>query len=395
MLWALTLQAPRGHDMTGLFAKRHVTALTAVMSVVLMLVLSACSSTPDKPAPKALTDFKAQLSVNKVWSVPLGAVASPLISQVSDSKLALVNGNGLVLVLNAETGAEIWRSDLNTPITAGAGFDGNRVAVITQSNELIALSNGAVIWKSKLPALSYTSPFVAGGRVFVATADRNVMAFDGASGQKLWTQQRTGEPLVLKQAGILTSFQDNLLVGFSGRLAALNPSNGLSKWEANIGSSRGTNEVERLVDLVAGVSRFNNGVCARSFQTSVTCIDATKGSNVWTRASSGHVGLAGSEKAVFGAESDGKLTAWSRDSGQVLWQSDAFRFRGLTAPAAAEGQLLVGDDLGWVHWLDHNNGQTIARVQADTSGIAMAPLRAGKNWVVVSKNGLVQAFRAE
>jgi len=55
----------------------------------------------------------------------------------------------------------------------------------------------------------------------------------------------------------------------------------------------------------------------------------------------------------------------------------------------------VGDDLGWVHWLDLPSGQTVGRVQADTTGIAMAPLRAGKNWVVVSKNGLVQAFRAE
>jgi outer membrane assembly lipoprotein YfgL len=309
--------------------------------------------------------------------------------------LALVSSSGVVLVLNAETGAEIWRTALNSPVTAGVGFDGNRVAVITQSNELNVLTEGKVIWKSKLPALSYTAPFVAGGRVFVVTADRNVMAFDGASGQKLWTQQRTGEPLVLKQAGILTSYQDNLLVGLAGRLVALNPANGISKWETNIGTSRGTNEVERLVDLVAGISRINNVVCARSFQTAVTCLDANKGSNVWTRSSAGHVGLAGSEASVFGVESDSKLTAWSRDSGQVQWQSDALRFRGLTAPAAAEGQLLVGDDLGWIHWLDLRSGQAVARVQADATGIAMAPLRAGKNWVVVSKNGLVQAFRAE
>jgi outer membrane protein assembly factor BamB len=381
--------------MMGLIVKRQFTALMPVVGVVLMFFLSACSSTPDKPAPKALTDFKPQLTLNKVWSAPLGAVASPLTSQVSGDQLAVVSSNGLVLVLNAASGAETWRTNLNTPITAGVGFDGNRVAVITQSNELMALSKGAVLWKSKLPALSYTSPLVAGGRVFVVTADRTVMAFDGASGQKLWSQQRAGEPLVLKQAGLLTSFQDLLLVGLSGRLVALNPANGVSRWEANIGSSRGTNEVERLVDLVAGVSRFGNVVCARSFQTSVTCVDAIKGSNLWTRASSGHVGLAGSEKSIYGVESDGKFTAWSRDGGQVLWQTDAFRFRGVTSASAADGQLMVGDDLGWVHWLDPDSGQTIARVQADASGIAMAPLRAGKNWVVVSKNGLLQAFRAE
>ena len=381
--------------MTTIFPVRTTQAAMTWIGLVFTLLLAACSSTPEKPAPKALTEFKAQLTVNKVWAAPLGPVASPLTAQASESQLALVSSNGLVLVLNAESGSENWRVALNTPMTAGVGFDGNRLAVISQANELITLSKGGVVWKAKLPALSYTAPFVAGGRVFVATADRNVMAFDGDSGQKLWTQQRTGEPLVLKQAGILTSFQDNLLVGFSGRLVALNPSNGSSKWEVNIGTSRGTNEVERLVDLVAGVSRVNNVVCARSFQTAVTCLDATKGSNLWTRASSGHLGLGGSAKSVFGVESDSKFTAWSREGGQVQWQTDAYRFRGLTAPSFAEGQLLVGDDLGWVHWLDQNNGQTIARIQADATGIAMAPLRAGKNWVVVSKNGLVQAFRAE
>ncbi len=361
----------------------------------LALLLSACSSTPDKPAPTALSEFKPTLTITKAWATQLSPVAAPLTAHINQDQLAVVGTNGLVTVLNADTGAEIWRLALNTPIAAGVGSDGTRLAVITNSNELIALSKGQVLWKFKLPALALTAPFVAGGRVFALTADRTVTAFDGASGQVLWRQQRSGDALVLKQAGILTSFQDNLLVGLSGRLVALNPVNGVSKWEVTIGSSRGTNEVERLVDLVAGVSRVNNTVCARSFQTSVTCVDALKGSNLWTRTAQGHVGLAGTESAVFGTESDGKVNAWNRSNGQVLWQSEALRFRGLTAPVAAAVQLLVGDDLGWVHWLDASNGQTVARLQIDASGIAMPVLRSGKIWVVVTKNGLIQALRVD
>jgi hypothetical protein len=79
----------------------------------------------------------------------------------------------------------------------------------------------------------------------------------------------------------------------------------------------------------------------------------------------------------------------------VAWQTESLRFRGLTAPAWADDQLVVGDELGWVHWLDAKNGQTLARVQLDSSGVALAPLRLGKNWISVSKSGLVQAYRAE
>ncbi len=369
-------------------------ALLALFSVSAVLFMTACSSTPDKPTPTALADFKSQLNVTQAWSLQLSPVASPLSHHVANGQLAVVSSNGLISAVQ-ESGALAWQLALNSPVSAGIGSDGQRYAVITQANDLVTVSQGKEIWRVKLPSLSFTAPLVAGGRVFVLTADRTVFAFDGASGQKLWTQQRSGDPLVLKQSGILTSFQDNLMVGLAGRLVAMSPSNGVSKWEVAIGSSRGTNEVERLVDLVAGVSRINNVICARAFQTAVTCVDALKGVNVWTRAAQGHVGLSSSDSTLFGSESDGKFMAWQRTSGQVAWQTDALRFRGLTAPSWADGQLVVGDEMGWLHWLDASNGQTLARVQADPSGIAMAPVRLGKTWVTVSKNGLLKAYRAE
>jgi len=382
----------------GMRAK-SMTRLSLATVGVLLMGLVACSSTPDKPSPTALTDFKSQLSISKVWSLQIGPISpnsnAPLSHNVTEGRLALVTGSGLVVLLDAETGAESWRLALNTPVAAGIGGDGERFAVISQANELIAISNAKIIWRVKLPASAFTSPLVAGGRVFVLTADRTVMAFDGASGQSLWSQQRAGDPLVLRQAGILTSFQDRLMVGLSGRLVAMNPANGVAMSELSIGASRGTNEVERLVDLVAGVSRVNNVICARAFQTSVTCVDALKGSNLWTRAAQGHVGLGGSDSLLFGAESDGKLVAWQRSTGQVAWQSEVFRFRGLTAPHWAAGQLLVGDSLGMAHWIDVSNGQTIGRLQVDASGIAMTPVRVGKNWVIVTQSGLVQALRAD
>lgn len=363
--------------------------------VLAVSTLAACSSTSDKPAPTALTPLAAQRSVAPIWSAQVGPMGTTLSMNTTPGRLALVSQNGLVSVINAENGSLAWQLPLNTPISAGIGGDGQRYAVVTQANELITLSEGKVLWRSKLPTNAFTTPLVAGGRVFALTTDRTVLAFDGASGQRLWSQQRSGEALVVKQSGILTTFQDNLLVGLSGRLVAMTPSNGVSRWEATVGSSRGTNEVERLVDLVSGVSRVNNVVCARAYQTSVSCVDAMRGSVVWTRSAQGHVGLTGNDSFVFGSESDGKFFAWNRATGQVAWQTDSLRFRGLTAPSFAEGRLLVGDELGWLHWLDPKNGQTLARTQIDSSGIAISPTRIGKNWVSVSKNGLLQAYRAE
>jgi outer membrane protein assembly factor BamB len=59
---------------------------------------------------------------------------------------------------------------------------------------------------------------VAGNRVFVLAADRSVSAFDGQSGRRLWSQQRPGEPLVLRQSGVLLAVGDTLVAGQGGRL---------------------------------------------------------------------------------------------------------------------------------------------------------------------------------
>ena len=337
----------------------------------------------------------ASAPLTRVWSSQVGPILFPLSLSVNKGQVAVASSSGTVALIDAANGQDLWRLNLNTPLQAGVGGDGTRFAVVTQANEVLAVQSGQVIWRYRLNASTFTAPLVAGGRVFVLTADRTVIALDGASGQRLWSQQRSGDPLVLRQAGLLMAVGDTLVVGLSGRLVGMNPNNGSTRWETVVGASRGTNEVERLVDLVAGVSRVNNVICARAFQTSVTCIDALKNSNLWTRASQGHVGLGGSESLVFGAESDGKLMAWQRSTGQVAWQSEAFRFRGLTAPHWADGQLIVGDALGMAHWIDATNGQTIGRIQVDASGIAMTPVRVGKNWVIVTQSGLVQALRAE
>ena len=79
-------------------------------------------------------------------------------------------------------------------------------------------------------------------------ADRSVSAFDGQTGAKLWTQQRPNEPLVLRQSGVILAVGNSLVVGLSGRLAGLDPSNGSVRWEVAIATARGINDVERLVE---------------------------------------------------------------------------------------------------------------------------------------------------
>ena len=361
----------------------------------LALTIAACSSAPDKPQPAALPTVTGQLAVQKVWANSIGPVTTPLFASVHGEQVAVASTQGQVALINATTGQDVWRIKLDTPIQAGVSGDGQRFAVITQNNEVVAIEAGKVLWRYRLPALSYTAPLVAGARVFVLTADRAVTALDGASGQKIWTQQRTGDPLVLQQAGLLIPFGDTLLAGWGGRLASLNPNTGAVRWETLVGSSRGTNEVERLVDLVAGASRFGNSVCVRAFQSAVSCVDANRGTTLWTRPAQGHEGLDGDDNLVFGTESDSKVVAWQRQSGQPAWTQEALRFRGLTAPLVLGRSVVLGDDKGLLHFLSRQDGQPLQRLSTDGSAIVGKPVAAGQTLVVVTRTGGVFGFRPE
>ena len=361
----------------------------------LAVLVSACSSTAEKPQPSPLPTFTAQVQVNKVWSAKVGEVGTPLTVAVLGQRVAVASSTGDLALLDAQSGADVWRLNLKDRIQAGVGSDGQRFAVVTQNNELIAVEAGREIWRQKLQAGTYTAPLVAGGRVFALTADRTVLAFDGASGQRLWAQQRNVDPLVLSQAGVLAAWNDTLLVGVEGRLLGLHPGTGLPRWESVVGSSRGTNEVERLVDLVAGLSRLGNSVCARSFQTTVTCVDASRGTVQWTRASQGHTGLDGDDSRIYGTESDSKVNAWNRQNGQPAWTQEALRFRGLGAPLVMGRTLVLGDDAGLLHFLAREDGKVLQRLSTDGSAIAARPVLAGQTLVVVNKSGQITGYRME
>lgn len=357
-------------------------------------LVTACTSS-NKVKMADLVPNVPSMGVKAAWSSSVGTVAFPLDVRVQGTNIFVAGTEGVVAAIDGRTGGDLWRTSVKSPITAGVGSDGRFAAVVNRNNELIALDGGREIWRQKLSAVSLTAPFLAGERMFVLSADRSVTAFDAVSGRKLWQLQRPGEALVLQQSGVILSVGDTLLVGLGGRLAGLNPQTGVVRWETPIANSRGTNEVERLVDLVAGVSRSGDQVCVRAFQSSVACIDGARGGMVWSKAANGSTGIAGDSDAVFGAESDGTLIAWRRSDGDKLWTNELLKNRSLSTPLLVGRALVVGDASGFVHFLSRDNGSTLNRVATDGSAVIAGPVLVGQTVVVVTRRGGIFGFRPE
>lgn len=376
------------------FSSFFVRLFRPVLIVGFAVTIAACAG-PEKAKPADLGANTALIGVRSVWSASIGAVNFPLDIRVIGNTFVVAGSDGNIAAIDGRTGGDLWRVALDTKLSAGVGSDGRYSSVVSRENQLITLDGGREIWRQKLNAITLTAPLVAGARVFVLSSDRSVSAYDAATGRKLWNQQRSSDALVLGQSGVIFALGDSLVAGLSGHLVAMNPLNGNVRWDAAVASSRGTNEVERLVDLVSGVSRIGDQVCMRAFQAAVGCVDGVKGSLVWSKPASGATGLGGDDVALFGSEGDGKLIAWKRLDGERLWVSERLRFRSVTAPLLAGRSLVVGDESGTVHFLSREDGAPLNRVSTDGSPIVSAPVLVGQTLVVVTQRGGIFGFRPE
>jgi outer membrane protein assembly factor BamB len=371
------------------------TAQAAIISVALVLGLTACSSGTKRIEPAPLAANVPLIGVKQVWAARMGEQLGSVAPTVVGNLLVMSSVDGTVATVDGATGRDLWRTSLGEVLSTGAGSDGQKAAVVTRSNDVVVLEAAKTLWRAKLSAQVFTTPLVAGGRVFVLAADRSVTAFDATTGRKLWTQQRPSEPLVLKQPGTLMAVGDTLVAGVSGRLVGLNPNNGSLRWEAPIASPRGTNDIERLVDIVARNSRTSDVVCARAFQSAVGCVNAARGTVLWTRPANSADGVHGDDALIVGTESDGKVIAWRSADGERAWTNERLQYRDLTAPLVLSRSIVLGDSTGLVHFLSREDGSALTRLPTDSSGVSAGPVLAGETLVVVTRSGGVYGFAPE
>lgn len=368
------------------------------VAAAMVTALGGCAwfGSGSKPKPLDLGPNVVKLDIRQAWTARVGAINDVSLSvHVLGDTVYVATDDGTVAAINARNGQDAWRAAVGKPLVAGVGSDGVTTAVVTKTNELVGIIDGKAAWTKRLSAGAYTAPLVAGARVFVVAADRTLSAFDARSGQLLWSQQRTGEPLVLRQPGVLQAHGNTLLVGMAGRLVAYQPDNGSVLWEAPMASSRGTNDVERMVDLLGPTTAQGNVLCMRAFQSSVGCVDAAHGQVLWTQTARGSVGVAGDAELLAGAESNGVVQAWNLADGKKLWSVERLQHRRLTAPLMLGRSVILGEDTGTVHVLSKQDGSHLNRLQTDGSGVAATPVVAANTLVVVTRKGGVYGFRPD
>jgi len=358
-----------------------------------LLLLTACAS--EKPKPTPLEPIEPRLQGRVVWSARIGRVPFPLAVQARDGQFVVASGDGAVVAFDALTGAERWRADAGSALAAGVGSDGRFSAVVTRNNELVVFEQSSQRWRKALNSRVSTAPLVAGERVFVMGVDRVVEAFDALDGRPLWRLQRPTDALTLAEPGVLAPYKNTLLVGQGPRLLGVDSLRGSVSWEVALANPRGTNEIERLADLVGPPVRLGDVLCARAFQSAVACARLDNATLRWSRQVGGIEPVGGDTELVVGADASDRITAWKTASGDIAWTQEKLLYRDLSGPLVTEAAVLVGDFEGYVHALARDDGRLLARWSTDGSAVVAPPVRLGDTVLVVTRNGGIYAMRLQ
>ena len=390
--------------MSAVLKARSLAALAVSAGLAATALLAGCADDVAKPTP--LEPLVAKIAGHEVWKLSLSSFGSlsalagnagfgPQGVTASGNNFIIAALNGALVSVDADSGKENWHADAGGRLSTGIGSDGRYTAVVTRDGDLVTLDGGKIAWRQHLGSAVVTAPFVAGERVFVLGVDRSVQAFDALDGHKLWVYARAGDALTLSQAGVLTSYQDTLLFGLGARLTALDPIKGTVRWEVPVAAPRGTNEVERLADLVGPAARVGSVYCIRAFQNGIGCVDAERVTALWSINLGGGQSIGADQDFVFAGDASDRLSARRRANGESVWLSDKFQNRHLSGMLSIGKVLVFGDYDGYVHFLDRATGAPLLRLPTNGSAIVGTPVRAGNTLAVTTQDGSVYAFRPE
>lgn len=349
--------------------------------------------------PAELKDFQPDLNVTPQWKLNVGDSEQGFFkSVVQGDHLYAASEEGYLFAINPQTGKVNWEVELEQGLAAGVAETVNTVAVIDKNNALLAYDKeGQVKWQVTLESDVTAEPLGNAGLILVRTIDYAVSAYSADSGGLVWRYQRQLPALTLRSYNPVSVHNARVYAGFpGGKVVGLDINTGKLVWQGNLKRPSGTTEIERIADITgAPVYNFRE-ICAASFQGSVGCLNALNGSTNWSKQFSAPVGGSVDDRYLIFPNELGTLFAFSRSGGRDVWEIDNFVMRQPTTPVVFGRSVVIGDYKGYLHFIERDSGNTIARVRIGSSSFTSPVLALDeKTLIVQSRQGQLVKFTVQ
>jgi outer membrane protein assembly factor BamB len=163
-----------------------------------------------------------------VWSRDVESSTTPVVG----AGVVYVLASDEVHALDAATGDERWRADLEPHLNIGLAVVGDRLFAVLEPATLVAISaaDGSIVWRRPLASPPLHAVISDGSRLYVAMADGTVAAVLASDGQGVWQMEFEG---TLARPALVA---DRLIVGTAANeIFALDSRSGTLAWRWRVG----------------------------------------------------------------------------------------------------------------------------------------------------------------
>jgi outer membrane protein assembly factor BamB len=365
------------------------------------LLLSACGGGAGIEKPKPLTPLpNAAYHLQTLWQTDTGNGAGPGVSgfqpAVANGRVFVANRDGTVVAINLDSGKSIWHTHTGDVLVSGPSTAAGVLLMGTQNGHVIALSakSGKQLWRDDLSSEVIAAPGVSPQVAVVHTLDGHLVALNIHTGKRRWTAEAAVPRLTMRGTSSPRIVGNTVYAGMdNGKVLALDLATGEQRWQQIVALPSGRSELDRIVDVDANPLIRGNTLYAVSAGDQMVALSLHGGSMHWRHQVASVTGLATDARNIYTTDLNGVVWAISRTTGHAVWQQKALKHRKLSAPALYDGDVLVGGDQGYLHWLSADNGHVIARGQVFSAAIQAKPVVAGDRVIVLGADGQLAAVR--
>ncbi len=343
--------------------------------LIFFIFLIACETgAKEEEKPNELNkEFSEKFSLDKSWSLNVfKSMPSGKVRISSDDKNIYVFDSKGEIKSISKNGRKTWSNKLDTNISTGITLGFNKLLLSSSDGNVFCLkkSSGEILWKYSTEGEILAPPATDGDIVAIQNIDGRVTAVDLDTGKLRWDYRSVIPNLTLRGTSEPSFYEGFLFVGFAnGNLAKIEPRSGVTQWEIPITTSKETSEIGRIVDI-DGNFVFSGGIAfVATFQGDIAALDTRSGRFIWKEKTSTANDLLSSRGKVILIDEKDQVIAYSQNNGDLEWLNKDFYLRELTSPKKMKSLIVYGDFQGYLHVLDTNQGEQVARQRISRSKI--------------------------
>ncbi|MBX3563955.1 MAG: PQQ-binding-like beta-propeller repeat protein [Sphingomonas sp.] len=407
-----------GERVPILLSENDITAdrsLSGVDVLVPEAVTNESWNQPGGNASKSMGHLTLGQNLNRAWSRSIAKTsksarlaASPV---VADGKLFVIDTAGIVHALAADTGAELWaantvKEDGNKAARFGGGasVDGEHVFAANGLGDLVALNvaDGTEVWRKRPGGPLRGAPTVANGNVYVITQDNQLFALSQSAGEVVWTASASLESQGVFGVAAPASANGTVVAGFSsGELNSYRYENGRSLWAEVLSRSSISTSVSSLSDIDAEPVIDQGRVYAVGQGGRMVAIDLSSGQRMWEQNIAGLSTPWAAGEWLFVVTDDSRLLAIARGSGKIRWMAQLTHYRNekklkgeysWVGPVLAGGRLLLANSQGQLVSVNPADGSVISTLDVKAP-VSLQPIVANNMLYILDDKGNLSAYR--